>query len=149
LDIDYHHGNGTQEIFYSDPSILYTSIHASDDFPYFTGSAGEKGSGAGQGYNINIPLPRGTTDQEYFISLEVALQNIANFSPEYLVVSLGVDTYVDDPISHFKLTTIGYEHIGKMISGIHKPTLFVMEGGYNLEAIGENVSSLLRGFQPS
>jgi len=146
LDIDYHHGNGTQDIFYSDPSVLYTSLHAVDDFPYFTGSRTETGCGHGEGYNMNIPLPRGTMDSEYCAALELVVAAIRKFDPQYLIVSLGVDTYMDDPISDFKLTVTGYVNIGKMISGLRIPTLFVMEGGYHLETIGDNVFSVLQGF---
>jgi len=149
MDIDYHHGNGTQEIFYSDSSVLYTSIHARDDYPYYTGSEAEIGYGSGEGYNFNLPLPKGTTDEEYCSALEAVTGIIKKVDPYYLVVSLGVDTYSDDPISDFKLTTTCYTQIGRMIGALHKPTLFLMEGGYHLDTIGNNVYSILQAFLSS
>ncbi|KAH9176854.1 Arginase/deacetylase [Lactarius sanguifluus] len=92
LDVDYHHGNGTQEIFYSDPSVLYVSLHAEDDYPYFTGSTTEKGIDDGVGANINYPLPRGTQDSEYCAALSNAVEDIKKFDPGYLLLSLGVDS---------------------------------------------------------
>lgn len=146
LDIDYHHGNGTQEIFYSDPSVLYTSIHAKDDYPYYTGSKEETGYGAGEGFNLNYPLSKGTTDEEYCSVLQAVMEIITKFDPCYLVVSLGVDTYLDDPISDFTLSRKCYTDIGKMIGAVQRPTLFIMEGGYDLDSIGDNVFSILEGF---
>jgi len=129
LDIDYHHGNGTQAVFYEDPSVLYVSLHAENDYPYFTGSAEERGSGKGDGFNANFPLQKGSTgDEEYCSALSQAIQHIEIFGPAYLVVSLGVDTYEHDPITDFKVTTGGYIRIGEMIASLKKPTLFVMEG---------------------
>ncbi|KAH9082249.1 Arginase/deacetylase [Lactarius deliciosus] len=147
LDVDYHHGNGTQEIFYSDPSVLYVSLHAQDDYPYFTGSTTEKGIDDGVGANINYPLPRGTQDSEYCAALSNAVEDIKKFDPEYLLLSLGVDTFVDDPISDFKLSPSCYTHIGRIVADLGKPTLFVMEGGYHMETIGKNVRAVLQGFE--
>ncbi|THH18624.1 hypothetical protein EW146_g2395 [Bondarzewia mesenterica] len=168
LDIDYHHGNGTQEIFYSDGSVLYVSLHAQNDYPYFTGSTKEKGSGEGLNRNINFPLPRGTTDESYSSTLRSAASHIKHFNPAYLAVrcatapalspkasadlerdatSLGVDTYKDDPISDFKLTHACYGEIGRIIARLDKPTLFVMEGGYAVDALGSNVRAVLEGFE--
>ncbi|KAH8991936.1 Arginase/deacetylase [Lactarius akahatsu] len=147
LDVDYHHGNGTQEIFYSDPSVRYVSLHAEDDYPYFTGSTTEKGIDDGVGANINYPLPRGTQDSEYCAVLSNAVEDIKKFDPGYLLLSLGVDTFVDDPISDFKLSPSCYTHIGRVVADMGKPTLFVMEGGYHLETIGKNVRAVLQGFE--
>ncbi|KAH9049538.1 Arginase/deacetylase [Lactarius hengduanensis] len=147
LDVDYHHGNGTQEIFYSDPSVLYVSLHAEDDYPYFTGSTTEKGIDDGVGANINYPLPRGTQDSEYCAALSNAVEDIKKFDPRYLLLSLGVDTFVDDPISDFKLSPSCYTHIGQIVADLEKPTLFVMEGGYHMETIGKNVRAVLQGFE--
>ncbi|KAA1477217.1 Arginase/deacetylase [Dentipellis sp. KUC8613] len=147
LDIDYHHGNGTQEIFYEDPSVLYVSLHAQDDYPYYTGSKAETGSGAGLGCTHNHPLPRGTADDGYLTELQHALAEIREFAPAYVLVSLGVDTYVDDPISDFKLTRAGYTRVGRAIAHLNRPTLFVMEGGYHIETIGKNVRAVLEGFE--
>ncbi|TDL26404.1 Arginase/deacetylase, partial [Rickenella mellea] len=147
LDIDYHHGNGTQQIFYDDPSVLYVSLHAENDYPYFTGTALETGTGDGEKTTVNFPLPRRTTgDDEYCQTLERAVAIIREYDPVCVLVSLGVDTYMDDPICEFKITTPGYKRIGEIIGSIGKPALFVMEGGYHLETLGENVANVLRGF---
>ncbi|KAH9056931.1 Arginase/deacetylase [Lactarius vividus] len=168
LDVDYHHGNGTQEIFYSDPSVLYVSLHAEDDYPYFTGSTTEKGINDGVGTNINYPLPRGTQDSDYCAALSNAVEEIKKFDPGYLLlrffvflyrglnlslrliehlISLGVDTFIDDPIGDFKLSPSCYTRIGQIVADLGKPTLFVMEGGYHIEMIGKNVRAVLQGFE--
>jgi len=134
-----------QKAFYDDPSVLYVSLHAEDDYPYFTGCAEEIGEGEGLGFNINYPLPRGTGDGDYCSTLSLAVAKIVDFDPSYVIVSLGVDTHEGDPISEFKVTTDGYKNIGEIITRIHKPTLFVMEGGYNLRSIGQNVCNVLLG----
>ncbi|CAE6431401.1 unnamed protein product [Rhizoctonia solani] len=148
LDIDYHHGNGTQEVFYQDPSVLYVSLHAEGDYPYFTGSSEELGDGPGVGFNLNIPLPQHTTgNAEYIAALQQGLNRISEFGPKWLLVSLGVDTYKDDPLCHFKLTTDGYHDIGREISLLNLPTLFAMEGGYHIDTLGANVGGVLLGFK--
>ncbi|KAH7101791.1 Arginase/deacetylase [Auriculariales sp. MPI-PUGE-AT-0066] len=148
LDIDYHHGNGTQSIFYDDPSVLYVSLHAQGDYPYFTGSAAETGVGEGLGKNVNIPLPmNGTGDEEYLVALDGGVEVVKSFEPDYILVSLGVDTYQDDPICTFGLTTPVYERIGGRIAQLGLPTLFLFEGGYYLPALAANVKGVLDGFQ--
>ncbi|KAF8499251.1 Arginase/deacetylase [Russula emetica] len=149
LDIDYHHGNGSksQEIFYSDPSVLYASLHAEDDYPYFTGAVTEKGIGEGVNTNFNYPLPRNTQDDDYCTALRKAIKDIRRFDPAYLLLSLGVDTYADDPMSTFKISRSCYTIIGQITADLGKPTLFVMEGGYHMETLGENVRAVLRGFE--
>ncbi|CAG8648412.1 20171_t:CDS:2, partial [Dentiscutata erythropus] len=147
LDIDYHHGNGTQDIFYSQSNPLYVSLHASNDFPWYTGEATEVGEGEGEGYNVNIPLPNETSDEIYCEVLEkVIKEKIAPYGANYLIVSLGVDTYKDDPISGFQMTTDAYKRIGQIIKSTELPTLFVMEGGYHMETLGINVTNVLLGF---
>ncbi|OBZ65189.1 Acetylpolyamine aminohydrolase [Grifola frondosa] len=147
LDIDYHHGNGTQQIFYSEPRVLYVSLHADGDYPYFTGSTKERGAGEGVGFNHNLPLPRNTTgDDLYCETLLKAVAFIRVFDPAYLIVSLGVDTAADDPICDFLLSRECYTRIGEIIASVKKPTLFTMEGGYHLESIGGHVSGVLVGF---
>ncbi|KAI5481815.1 hypothetical protein MNV49_000092 [Pseudohyphozyma bogoriensis] len=128
LDIDYHHGNGTSKVFYSDPSVLYVSLHGHPDYPYFTGSANEKGAGAGVGTNLNFPLPLGTDDTTYVSTLIEAASKISEWGAEYLVVSLGVDTFGGDPITDFTLTLDAYPQMGEVIGGLKIPTCFVMEG---------------------
>ncbi|MBB5684679.1 histone deacetylase family protein [Sphingobium boeckii] len=148
LDVDYHHGNGTQDIFYDRGDVLFVSIHADPvtDYPFFWGHADECGDGAGEGANLNIPLPRGTGMADYQVALKTALYSIAAFAPEVLLVSFGADTYEGDPISQFKLKTEDFTEIAAQISAADLPTVIVMEGGYATEALGDNVASFLSGF---
>jgi acetoin utilization deacetylase AcuC-like enzyme len=149
LDIDFHHGNGTQDIFYHRDDVLFVSIHGdpSVSFPYFSGHADERGTGAGTGFNINLPLPRGTTFDIYETALERAGAAIAQHRAEVLVVSLGVDTFEGDPISHFRLRTPDFLRIGQILATFDQPTLFVMEGGYMVDEIGINAVNVLLGFE--
>lgn len=148
LDVDYHHGNGTQDIFYARGDVAVASIHAdpSTDYPFFWGRADETGEGTGEGANLNLPLARGTRWSDYEPALERALEWLAGFSPELLVVSFGADTWGGDPISHFRLDTADYRGIAKRIASLGLPTLIVMEGGYAVEALGTNVAEFLGGF---
>ena len=149
LDIDYHHGNGTQQIFYERDDVFTISIHAdpSYEYPYFIGFADERGQGVGEGYNLNIPLAEGMTNAPYLAALDHALEAIAHFGPNYLVVATGVDTFEADPIGEFMLTSEIYPLIGQRIAALRQPTLFVQEGGYAVDALGNNVVSLLQGFR--
>jgi acetoin utilization deacetylase AcuC-like enzyme len=149
LDVDFHHGNGTQDIFYDRSDVLYSSIHGDplDAFPYFSGFADEIGSGAGAGYNFNLPLPPGTGFGSWSAALQAALERIREFAPGSLVVSLGVDTFENDPISFFKLRAAEFTSIGGLIGGLHIPTLFVLEGGYAVAEIGVNAVNVLQGFE--
>ncbi|GAA5825012.1 hypothetical protein JCM5353_001144 [Sporobolomyces roseus] len=146
LDIDYHHGNGTSKIFYNDPSVLYVSLHGSPDYPYYTGASSERGGPLALNLNLNYPLPLGTDNEKYLSTLKEAVQEVTKFSPEILFVSLGVDTFVDDPLTQFKVAMEAYPEMGKLIRSIQKPTVFVMEGGYCLPAIGGCVKGVLDGF---
>lgn len=148
LDVDYHHGNGTQEIFYDRGDVLFVSLHADpkQEYPYFLGFADETGSGAGEGATANYPLPFGTGWDIYAEALDHALGRIAAFGAEAVVVSLGVDAYKGDPISRFRLDTPDFAALGRRLAGLRRPTLLVMEGGYAVEAIGLNVAAVLRGF---
>jgi acetoin utilization deacetylase AcuC-like enzyme len=149
LDVDYHHGNGTQEIFYRRNDVLFCSLHGhpEDEYPYFSGFADEGGEGAGDGFNHNYPLRPGTAWATYQPALADALARTAAFGPDALVVSLGVDTFERDPISRFKLKTEDYLRIGAMIAAARRPTLFVMEGGYAVDEIGINAVNVLTGFE--
>lgn len=149
LDVDYHHGNGTQSIFYDRDDVLFVSIHADplQEFPFFIGHADETGEGKGKGYNLNLPLRRGADWSVYSKALEAAYAKIRDFGAEAVVVSLGVDTYEADPISHFKLKTDDYARIGAGIAALDLPTHIIMEGGYALDAIGRNVVAFLNGFE--
>lgn len=148
-DIDYHFGNGTSSIFYNDP-VLYVSLHGENDYPWFAGDAEDTGEGDGEGYNINIPLPKATDDITYCRALsKVVHDRIIPFDADWIVCSLGVDTYLHDPIGGFDITTPCYRHIGRIIRSIGKNVLFVLEGGYDLAALGENVGGVLEGFERS
>jgi len=149
LDIDFHHGNGTQAIFYDRSDVFFVSLHGDpkDAFPHFLGHADEKGSGEGVGYNCNYPMPPGTTYDVWTKSLDDSISKIQNFSPNALIVSLGVDTYENDPISFFKLKSDDFFDVGRKIASINLPTLFVMEGGYAIKEIGVNTVNTLKGFE--
>lgn len=148
LDVDFHHGNGTQDIFYERDDVLFASLHGDpkDAFPHFLGYADETGQGKGQGYNINYPLPPGTPYGEWGNALDDAINRIGAFKPDALMISLGVDTFENDPISFFKLKSDDYIDYGKRIAKLGLPTLFVMEGGYAVEEIGVNTVNVLTGF---
>ncbi|XXF10389.1 histone deacetylase family protein [Pseudomonas sp. D2-3] len=149
LDVDYHHGNGTQSIFYGRNDVLVASIHGdpSFEFPFFLGYHDEVGEGAGHGFNLNLPLAAGSGWERWSAALEEACARIAEYAPEVIVVSLGVDTFKEDPISQFKLDSPDYLRMGERIARLGKPTLFVMEGGYAVEEIGVNAVNVLEGFE--
>ncbi|WP_118178489.1 histone deacetylase family protein [Paraburkholderia phosphatilytica] len=149
LDVDFHHGNGTQEIFYERADVLFASIHGDPavSYPYFSGFADERGAAAGEGFNLNLPLPKGTAWATYETALQTAIAAIERHAPDVLVVSLGVDTFEHDPISHFRLRTSDYPRIGAAIAALRVPTLFVMEGGYMVDEIGVNAVNVLLGFE--
>jgi acetoin utilization deacetylase AcuC-like enzyme len=148
LDIDYHHGNGTQDIFWEDETVFYASVHAdpATDYPFFWGHADERGTGAGEGATLNLPLPHGTTIEPFRAAQATALEAIAAFGATLLVVSFGADTWEGDPISHFGLRTADYRVLAGDIAALGLPTVVVMEGGYAVDALGANVASLLAGF---
>jgi len=140
-------GNGTQELFYATSNPLYASLHGRDAYPHFTGAATERGEGEGLGFNINVPLPRSTSDDEYVEALEKLIQeHIIPYDSDYIIISLGVDTFKDDPIAGFLVTSEAYPRIGNAIRKIGLPTLFVQEGGYCVEKLGLNVGGILQGF---
>ena len=151
LDVDYHHGNGTQSIFYDRADVLFVSLHGdpNQEFPFYLGHAEERGTGEGVGANRNYPMPWGTPVETWFEALEAACREIETFAPGLVVVSLGVDTFKGDPISHFLLETDDYPRVGERIARLGKPTLFVLEGGYAVEEIGLNVANVLGGFDAS
>lgn len=151
LDVDYHHGNGTQAIFYDRSDVLFLSLHGhpSQEYPYFLGYEDELGEAEGEGYNQNYPLPWGTNWQDYQLALVDALQRIQNYAPDVVVISLGVDTFEQDPISKFRLRSEDYLIMGQLISTLKRPTLFVLEGGYATAEIGINVVNVLTGFEQS
>lgn len=148
LDIDYHHGNGTQDIFYARGDVFFASIHADprSDYPFYWGHADERGEGPGAGATLNLPLPRGTAIDRYERALETALDAIARFGADLLVVSYGADTFAGDPISQFELQTRDYTAIARRIAALGLRSVIVMEGGYAVEALGANVAAFIGGF---
>ncbi|ADZ72095.1 histone deacetylase family protein [Polymorphum gilvum] len=148
LDVDYHHGNGTQAIFYDRPDVLFLSIHADPrvEYPFFLGHAEEAGAKAGTGYTRNWPLPLGTDWPAYARALEEACRWLGVFSPEVVVVSLGLDCFERDPISKFGLTGDDFLRLGQRLGRLGLPTLFVLEGGYAVDALGRNCVNVLEGF---
>jgi acetoin utilization deacetylase AcuC-like enzyme len=149
LDVDYHAGNGTQDIFYQRADVFTISIHADPSFEYprYAGFAGERGVGPGTGFHRNFPLPAGTDEAAYLPVLERALALIDHFAPRHLVVSVGMDTYKDDPLGTFKLTCDGLHQVGSRIAALNLPTVLVMEGGYHLPSMGANLVAFLEAFQ--
>ncbi len=148
LDIDYHCCNGTEDIFYDRADVLTISLHADPNFeyPHYMGHANETGTSAGLGFHRNFPLAKGTTDARYLSALEEALRLLDQFAPNLLVVSAGMDIYAEDSLGTLKITTQGIGEIGKRISALDLPTVIVMEGGYNTEALGTNMVAFLSSF---
>jgi acetoin utilization deacetylase AcuC-like enzyme len=148
LDVDYHHGNGTQDIFLARGDVFFASLHADPrtDYPFFWGHADERGAGEGEGATLNLPLPRGTAIRAYEAALDQALAAIADFGADLLVCSFGADTFAGDPICSFALETADYGPVARRISGLRLPTLVVMEGGYAVDVLGANVAGFLSGF---
>lgn len=155
LDVDVHHGNGTQGIFYRRNDVLTVSLHADPDqfYPFFWGHADERGSGAGLGYNYNLPLALGSGDDEYLKALELAVNRIRAFQPEALVVALGLDAFAGDPLAGLAISTEGFAAIGNTIgeyaSEQSVPVLLVQEGGYLCASLGENLVSFIAGLLKS
>ena len=148
LDIDVHHGNGTQQIFYERDDVLTVSIHGNPEvlFPFVSGYADERGSDAGEGYNLNIPLAAGTEMAGYRPAFERALQRIQDFAPDAIVIAAGYDTFRGDPFGNLSLDTPDYAVLGQGIASLKLPTLFMQEGGYVIDALRANTRSLLDGY---
>ncbi|KGE78394.1 histone deacetylase family protein [Halomonas salina] len=149
LDVDFHHGNGTQQIFYERDDVLFASLHGDPRtcFPYFLGHADETGRGPGEGFNFNYPMAPGTDFAAWSLALDDALTRIREAGCELLVVSLGVDAFEHDPISAFKLTSNDFTELGRRLAGAGLPTTFLLEGGYAVEEIGINAVNVLTGFE--
>jgi acetoin utilization deacetylase AcuC-like enzyme len=149
LDVDYHHGNGTQQIFEARADVLTVSVHGdpATEYPFFLGHADERGSGAGNGFNLNLPLPRGSDFAQWREALLTGMQAVRHFGAQALVVPLGVDTFAGDPISGFTLQSADYLQVGRALAGLGLPTAFVFEGGYAVAEVGINVVNVLEGFQ--
>jgi len=149
LDVDYHHGNGTQSIFYRRGDVFFCSIHADPSFayPHFLGFADERGEGEGEGANLNLPLPESTDWARFDEAMSQAIGAVNAFGPDVVLISLGLDTYIEDPIAMFSLKSADYLRMGARLAELHKPMLFVFEGGYCFEALGTLAVNVLEGFQ--
>jgi len=149
LDVDVHHGNGTQGIFYDRADVLFCSLHGdpSGFYPYYAGYADERGKAAGEGFNLNLPLPPGTGDDAFMQALDKALCAISNFAPDYLLVSLGLDAQENDPLGILSITTNGFRRMGAAIGALNMPGLIVQEGGYLCDEMADNLLAFLDGFE--
>ena len=149
LDIDLHHGNGTQGIFYSRGDVLTVSVHVDPHsfYPFFWGHAHERGEGAGLGYNLNLPLPLGTGDEGFSAALELGLAHVRRFGADVLVLAAGLDAFAGDPFGGLGVTTAGFGRIGRRCAEIGVPTVIVQEGGYLCPELGANLEALLGGFR--
>lgn len=149
LDVDFHHGNGTQDIFYNRSDVMFLSLHGDpkEAFPHFLGYADETGAGAGEGFNFNYPLAPNTQYAAWEVALEDACKKIKAYAPDAVVISLGVDTFENDPISFFKLKSDDFKRYGAIIGALKLPTLFIMEGGYAIAEIGINTVNVLQGYK--
>ncbi|MEM6679355.1 MAG: histone deacetylase family protein [Pseudomonadota bacterium] len=149
LDVDVHHGNGTQGIFYARGDVLTVSLHADPDgfYPFFWGHAQERGEGEGRGANLNLPLPRGTGDDGFLAALHTALERVRVFGADLIVVALGLDAHEDDPFQGLAVTTSGFGRIAAAIASLDLPLLLVQEGGYLSDALGPNLTSFLGGLR--
>ncbi len=148
LDVDVHHGNGTQSVFYNRKDVLTVSLHADPVrfYPFFWGHRDERGEGAGVGYNLNVPLLRGTGDDDYLAELVTAMHRIEAFAPSALVIALGLDAHEDDPFHGLAISTAGFSKIAAVIGSASLPTVLVQEGGYLSDSLGPNLSAFLDGF---
>jgi acetoin utilization deacetylase AcuC-like enzyme/GNAT superfamily N-acetyltransferase len=151
LDLDYHHGNGQQDIFYQRSDVLTVSIHAdpNKEYPHFSGHADETGKGRGKGYNVNYPLPLQQTPTQYMSKLRKALKRIEEFGPEFLVVALGFDTAKGDPTGTWSLNKKDFNELGKIIARASCPILLVQEGGYHTRSLAANAQEFFQGLWSS
>ena len=149
LDVDYHHGNGTQSIFYDRPDVLFVSIHGDPrtEYPFYLGHADETGADAGAGFNLNLPLPARSGVSTWFDALDAACQRISAYGAEALVVSLGLDTFAGDPISTFSLQSSDFTTLGQRLARLRMPAIFILEGGYAAQELGLNAANVLEGFE--
>ncbi len=148
IDVDAHHGNGTQSIFYERDDVHFVSVHGDPNvlFPFYAGYAHERGQGAGLGHNLNIPLPLGTEDEAFLEAVRQGMQSVSLYGPEALIVSLGFDAYKGDPAAGLEVSTEGFEAVGRLIGGFAGPVLLIQEGGYVVEKLADNLEAFLKGF---
>ncbi|WP_265501557.1 histone deacetylase family protein [Paracoccus beibuensis] len=148
LDIDVHHGNGTQEIFYDRADVLTVSVHADPDafYPFYLGHAPETGRGAGEGFNLNLPLPLKSGDAPWLQAIADATRRMRAFAPGALVLALGLDAHENDPFKGLRVTTPAFAEAARLIRALRLPTVIVQEGGYLSEDLTQNIASHLRGW---
>ncbi|MDX1991378.1 MAG: histone deacetylase family protein [bacterium] len=147
IDVDYHHGNGTQAIFWDEPHVLFASIHADplEEYPYYAGYADEIGGEGAEGTNLNMPLPMNVSAADFMTTLDHLLERVREFAPASIVISLGFDTYKADRMGTFNLEAAEYTEIARRITALGLPTLVIQEGGYNVEALGQLAVAFVRG----
>lgn len=148
IDTDMHHGQGIQEIFYDRNDVLYTSVHGSpiNFYPVVAGHEHERGAGAGQGYNVNYPMPHGTDEAGFFQYVDKAIDTLKLFDPDVIVHVLGFDVYVDDPQAKCAVSTAGFKTLAQKLKALNKPVIVLVEGGYCIEKLNENLQSFMVGF---
>lgn len=148
LDTDMHHGQGVQEIFYGRDDVLYVSVHGdpTNFYPVVAGFDDEHGEGTGKGFNLNLPMPHGSSEQVFFDKVQIAIDTLNRFKPDVLVLALGFDIYKDDPQAQVAVSTEGFARLGQIVSRLNLPTVVVQEGGYHLGAMAENTKSFFTGF---
>jgi acetoin utilization deacetylase AcuC-like enzyme len=148
VDVDVHHGNGTQDIFYERKDVFTASIHGDPNqyYPFYTGYPDERGAGPGVGYNLNVPYPFGSGDDAALSALDQAIEGVKRFEPEVLVVALGLDAFENDPFGAHKVTTNGFRKMAQRLAGLNVPTVLVQEGGYFCAELGDNVVQFLQPF---
>lgn len=149
LDVDYHHGNGTQDIFYCRRDVLFLSLHADPDtqYPYFWGRTDQTGAGPGKGFTANFPLPRHCAAKKWFAALDAAFARIRHYRPDALIVSLGIDIHRTDPVGDFRLSDPDFTILGKKIARLALPTLIIQEGGYHIPALAPAILNTLTAFK--
>ena len=147
LDVDVHHGNGTQDIFYDRGDVQFVSLHGdpANFSPFFWGYENQKGRGEGLGATVNFPLPLGINEADYLVALDAALTRIEAFKPDAIVISLGLDTFIGDPYAAFGITTEGFGRIARKINALRRPSVVVQEGGYICPELGQNLLAFLQG----
>ncbi|MBB3139781.1 histone deacetylase family protein [Halomonas organivorans] len=149
LDVDLHHGNGTQDIFYADGDVWTGSLHAdpADFYPFFWGGADETGEGAGLGANVNLPLPVGSDGEAFLVALDTLIERLVEFRPAVLVVALGLDAHRADPLAGLALDTADFSGVGRRLAALDLPTVLVQEGGYPTVHLSHNLAAFMGGFQ--
>ncbi|MCG7601663.1 histone deacetylase family protein [Halomonas sp. McH1-25] len=147
LDTDMHHGQGIQEIFYTRDDVLYVSIHGdpTNFYPAACGFEDERGQESGYGYNLNLPMPHGASEADFFARLDEACRAVALYAPDVLILALGFDIYTDDPQAKVSVSTEGFAQLGQIVAGFNLPTLVIQEGGYAVDSLEVNARSFFRG----